>query len=123
MKKLSRFLEIVGTYEAGSDQPDGLRRWEALRVERVKDVVGKGQCSDGIPQMRKSLDGHNSKKKAKPVGIITTSADHTYKKAGSPPKACDVDICLDLPKQLFSPQDGTKLDQFGILGKGSKKKT
>ena len=37
------------TYEAGSDQPDGLRGWEALRVERVEDVVGEGQGSDGVP--------------------------------------------------------------------------
>ena len=39
----------VCTYEAGSYQPDRLRRWEALWVERVEDVVGEGQGSDGVP--------------------------------------------------------------------------
>ena len=39
----------ICTYEAGSDQPDGLRGWEALWVERVEDVVGEGQGSDGVP--------------------------------------------------------------------------
>ena len=42
-------LRDICTYEAGSDQPDGLRGWEALRVERVEDVVGEGQGSDGVP--------------------------------------------------------------------------
>ena len=37
------------TYKAGSYEPDRLRRWEALRVERVEDVVGEGQGSDGVP--------------------------------------------------------------------------
>ena len=84
----------VCTYEAGSYQPDRLRRWEALWVERVEDVVGEGQCCDGVPWMRRSQ--LTTKEKATffrgPVGMITTKADQTYKKAGSPPNACGVSM-------------------------------